>query len=62
MRKEKDTLGEIFVPTDKYFGAQTQRASENFKIGNEFFPIEMIRAHTVVKLSLIHISEPTRPY
>ncbi|HES58919.1 MAG TPA: class II fumarate hydratase [Caldithrix sp.] len=57
MRKEKDTLGEIFVPTDKYFGAQTQRASENFKIGNEFFPIEMIRAHTVVKKAAARVNQ-----
>ena len=49
MRKEKDALGDILVPDDKYYGAQTQRASENFKIGHEFFPVEMIRAHAIVK-------------
>lgn len=49
MRKEKDTLGEVLVPADKYYGAQTQRAYENFRIGNERFPQEMIRAHALVK-------------
>jgi len=49
MRKEKDALGEVLVPEDKYFGAQTQRASENFQVGNERFPSEFIRAHAIVK-------------
>lgn len=49
MRKEKDALGEVLVPEDKYFGAQTQRASENFQVGNERFPPEFIRAHAIVK-------------
>ena len=56
MRKEKDALGEIFVPDDKYYGAQTQRASENFKIGHEFFPVEMIRAHAIVKKAAARIN------
>ncbi|MEJ2542857.1 MAG: lyase family protein [Calditrichaceae bacterium] len=56
MRKEKDALGEIFVPLDRYFGAQTQRASDNFKIGNEFFPIEMIRAHAIVKKAAARVN------
>jgi len=49
MRKEKDALGPVMVPEDKYFGAQTQRASQNFKIGHEFFPKEFIQAHALVK-------------
>ena len=49
MRKEKDALGPVEVPDDKYYGAQTQRALENFKIGREYFPKEFIRAHAVVK-------------
>ena len=56
MRKEKDALGEIFVPDDKYFGAQTQRASDNFKIGHEFFPVEMIRAHANVKKAAARVN------
>lgn len=34
-RTERDTIGEIQVPADKYWGAQTQRSLENFKIGTE---------------------------
>jgi len=56
MRKEKDALGEVMVPEDKYFGAQTQRASQNFKIGMEFFPKEMIRAHATVKKAAAHVN------
>ena len=48
-RTEKDALGEVIVPADKYFGAQTQRAVENFKVGCEFFPTEFIQAHALVK-------------
>src|SRR5690606_26017893 len=43
-RIEKDTIGEIKVPQDKYWGAQTQRSKQNFKIGNEKMPIEIIKA------------------
>ena len=49
MRKEKDALGEVLVPEDRYYGAQTQRAYENFKIGSERIPVEIIRAHAIVK-------------
>ncbi len=49
MRKEKDALGEVMVPANKYFGAQTQRAVENFRIGSELFPKEFIQAHALVK-------------
>ena len=49
MRKDKDALGEVLVPEDAYFGAQTQRASENFKVGGECWPVEFIRAHAIVK-------------
>ena len=40
-RIEKDTLGEIKVPADKYWGAQTQRSVQNFPIGNEKMPTEI---------------------
>ena len=49
MRQEKDSLGEVSVPDGKLWGAQTQRAYDNFKIGSEFFPAEFIRAHALVK-------------
>ncbi len=48
-RTEKDTLGEVQVPNDKYWGAQTQRSLENFKIGGQLMPIEIIRAFAVLK-------------
>ena len=49
MRTEKDALGEVEVPLDMYYGAQTQRAADNFRIGEERFPPEFIRAHALVK-------------
>ncbi len=48
-RVEKDTMGEIMVPNEKYWGAQTQRSLENFKIGNDHFPREFIRAFGILK-------------
>lgn len=48
-RIEKDTLGEVQVPADKYWGAQTQRSKENFRIGIEKMPMEVIYAFTKVK-------------
>jgi len=49
MRIEKDSMGEIEVPEDKYWGAQTQRSLMNFKIGGDRFPREMIRAFGILK-------------
>ncbi len=48
-RIEKDTMGEIQVPSEKYWGAQTQRSRENFKIGGQLMPIEVIRAFAHLK-------------
>ena len=48
-RIEHDTMGEVRVPVDKYWGAQTQRSSQNFKIGTEKMPIEIIRAFSILK-------------
>ena len=48
-RIERDSIGEIQVPADKYWAAQTQRSLENFKIGNQKMPIEIIRAFAVLK-------------
>ena len=48
-RTEKDTMGEIEVPSDRYWGAQTQRSLQNFKIGGEKFPRGFIRAYGLVK-------------
>lgn len=48
-RIESDTMGEVKVPADKYWGAQTERSRNNFKIGKEKMPIELIRAFAYVK-------------
>lgn len=50
-RIEKDTLGEVKVPTDKFWGAQTQRSKQNFPIGNEVMPNEIIKAFAILKKS-----------
>ncbi|MDO4700025.1 MAG: class II fumarate hydratase [Moraxella sp.] len=49
VRIEKDTMGEVTVPATAYFGAQTQRSRENFKIGGETLPRPLIRAMATVK-------------
>ncbi len=56
-RREKDALGEVDVPDDRYFGAQTQRACGNFKVGTETFPTEFIRAHAIVKKAAAIVNE-----
>lgn len=43
-RIEKDTIGEIKVPGDKYWAAQTERSRQNFPVGKEKMPIEVIVA------------------
>ena len=48
-RIEKDSMGEMKVPADKYWGAQTERSFENFKIGGEIMPREITSAFGVVK-------------
>lgn len=48
-RIEHDSMGEIQVPADKYWGAQTQRSYQNFKIGIEKIPMEIIRAFAILK-------------
>ena len=48
-RIEHDSMGEIRVPADRYWGAQTERSFENFKIGTEKMPREIIRAFSILK-------------
>ena len=48
-RTETDSMGEIKVPVEKYYGAQTARSLMNFKIGGERFPREVIRALGILK-------------
>src|ERR1700685_1147259 len=49
IRKETDSLGEVDVPSDKLWGAQTQRSLEHFSIGQDLIPREMITAYAVLK-------------
>jgi fumarate hydratase, class II len=48
-RLERDTMGEVAVPTERYWGAQTQRSLENFRIGGERMPAPLIRALALEK-------------
>ncbi len=48
-RKERDSIGLVEVPADVYWGAQTQRSLQNFKIGGQKMPLEIIRAFAVLK-------------
>ena len=47
-RIEKDTMGEMKVPADRYWGAQTQRSFQNFKVGGKM-PVEIIHAFAYLK-------------
>ncbi|MFT4628563.1 MAG: fumarate hydratase class II, partial [Myxococcota bacterium] len=49
VRIEKDTMGEVEVDDARYWGAQTQRSLENFPIGGQRMPIEIVRAFAVLK-------------
>src|SRR6202451_2075413 len=49
IRKEMDSLGEVNVPADKLWGAQTQRSLEHFSIGKDLMPREMITAYAILK-------------
>ena len=49
VRKETDSLGEVEVPADKLWGAQTQRSLEHFSIGKDLIPREMITAYAILK-------------
>ena len=48
-RIEHDTMGNVEVPADKYWGAQTQRSLQNFKIGDGSMPLEIIKASAILK-------------
>ncbi len=56
-RIEKDTMGEIEVPYDAYWGAQTQRSVENFKIGEETMPYEITRAFSYLKKAVALVNK-----
>ena len=47
IRTETDSLGRVDVPSDKLWGAQTQRSLEHFSIGHDLIPREMITAYAI---------------
>src|SRR5947207_9983129 len=49
VRTETDSLGEVEVPADKLWGAQTQRSLEHFSIGPDLMPREMITSYAILK-------------
>jgi fumarate hydratase, class II len=55
-RIEKDTMGEVKVPNERYWGAQSERSLENFRIGEEKMPKELIRAFAYLKRSLATVN------
>jgi fumarate hydratase class II len=55
-RVESDTIGTIEVPADRYWGAQTQRSFQNFKIGGERMPIEVVHAMALVKRAAARVN------
>jgi fumarate hydratase class II len=56
MRRETDSLGEIEVPADKLWGAQTQRSLAYFSIGRELMPREMIGAYAILKKAVANVN------
>ena len=56
MRTESDTMGKIDMPADRYWGAQTQRSRQNFKIGEECMPREIIHAYGVLKRAAAEVN------
>ena len=60
-RIEHDSMGEVQVPADKYWGAQTQRSLENFPIGIEKMPIEIVRAFGILKLAAARVNATLVP-
>lgn len=56
-RTEKDTMGEIQVPVDAYWAAQTQRSIQNFKIGEEKMPYEITRAFSFLKKAVALVNK-----
>jgi len=55
-RVEKDSLGEVKVPSDKLWGAQTQRSLEHFSIGDDLIPREMIEAYAILKMASANVN------
>ena len=60
-RIEHDSMGEVKVPADKYWGAQTERSRQNFKIGGEIMPREITHAFGVLKKAAALANRELRP-
>src|SRR6201988_1337601 len=56
-RTESDTFGPIEVPADRYWGAQTQRSRENFRIGTERMPLPLVHALGLVKRAAAEVNQ-----
>src|SRR5271169_3391794 len=59
-RREYDSLGEVEVPADKLWGAQTQRSLEHFSIGKDLIPREMIRAYAILKKAVANVNHQSK--
>ena len=55
-RKESDSLGQVEVPADHYWGAQTQRSLIHFSIGDNHMPKEVYHAYGYVKKAAAHVN------
>ena len=60
-RIEHDSMGEIRVPADKFWGAQTQRSYQNFKIGTEKMPLPVIHALALIKKAAAAVNAELLP-
>ena len=60
-RVERDSMGEMRVPADRYWGAQTQRSYQNFRIGGEKMPLEIVRAFGVLKKAAAIANHQVQP-
>jgi fumarate hydratase class II len=56
MRKESDSLGEVDVPADRLWGAQTQRSLQHFSIGKDLMPVEMVSAYAQLKKAAANVN------
>jgi fumarate hydratase class II len=60
VRKETDSLGEVEVPADKLWGAQTQRSLDHFSIGKDLIPREMIEAYAILKKAVANVNHAAK--
>ena len=61
-RTERDSLGEVSVPADKLWGAQTQRSLTYFSIGKDLMPAEMIGAYAILKKAAARVNASGKRY